>query len=121
MAAVWRSVGAPCQLLGTLGGATSEATGINAHGEVVGMSDTTILVSQAPPEGQGLNIVSERMERRPFLWRNGKMVDLNHLIPAQSGWELVRVTAINDRGEIAAWGRKDGKTWAVVLRPQPQK
>ena len=39
-----------------------------------------------------------------FIWENGgPMVDLNTLIPANSGLELEEAFNINDRGEITIW------------------
>ena len=36
-----------------------------------------------------------------FLWRDGRMKDLNTLIPANSPWHLLGAYSINDEGEIA--------------------
>jgi hypothetical protein len=45
------------------------------------------------------------------------MTDLNALIPADSGWELIRAEAINARGEIVGWGKKGAKIRAFLLTP----
>jgi hypothetical protein len=37
------------------------------------------------------------------------MTDLNTLIPANSGWELMYATDINNRGQIVGYGVRDGK------------
>jgi probable HAF family extracellular repeat protein len=71
--------------LGTLG-STSHAEAVNSRGQVVGRSrlgaPSTIL-------------------QHAFLWEEGgPMLDLNTLIPAGSGWELIDAYNINDRGEI---------------------
>jgi probable HAF family extracellular repeat protein len=80
---VWRD-GAVTDL-GTLAGdCFSQAFAINSAGQVV---------------GQSYSCVSNTV--RTFLWENGSMVDLNALIPANSGFQLVEATAINDQGEIA--------------------
>lgn len=69
--------------LGTLpGGHESRGRGINNQGEVVGDS-----------------------YGRAFLYKNGKMVDLNSLIPADSGWTLGTASGINDAGQIVGTGR----------------
>jgi probable HAF family extracellular repeat protein len=47
--------------LGTLGGSTSHANGINERGQIVGNSETTT------------------GERHPFLWEEGTMIDLGTL------------------------------------------
>jgi len=60
--------------LGTLGGGSSVALGINDKGQVVGSADT--------PQGQ----------RHAYLWENGQMIDLGTLgypPPAQSeAWDI---------------------------------
>jgi probable HAF family extracellular repeat protein len=66
--------------LGTLGGSSSIATGLNDRGQVVGSS--TI--------GSGL-------EEHAFLWEDGMMVDLGVLGPGFSS----RARAINNCGQIA--------------------
>jgi probable HAF family extracellular repeat protein len=76
--------------LGTLGD-DSHATAINSKGQVVGYF-----------------YISGRTEppfRHPFIWeKGGSMVDLNSLIPANSGLELVTADNINERGEIVGAG-----------------
>jgi probable HAF family extracellular repeat protein len=63
--------------LGTLGGSTSDARGINSSGQVVGAADT---VSGS---------------EHTYLWSSGKMQDLGTLGGAGSG-----ATAINDAGQV---------------------
>jgi len=71
--------------LGTLAGdCASQAFAINSGGQVV---------------GQSYSCVSNTV--RTFLWESGSMVDLNTLIPPNSGFQLIEVTAISDQGEIA--------------------
>ena len=67
--------------LGTLGGTSSEAAGLNNLGEVVGTSTTATGVSHA------------------FLYRNGLMFDLGTL----PGGSDSHATAINDRGDIIGY------------------
>jgi len=83
--------------LGTLGGATSEALGLNALGDVVGNSATSSGGSD------------------PFLYADGKMTDLNSVLPANSGWNLQTATAINDLGEIVGQGTFDGQKSGYLL------
>jgi probable HAF family extracellular repeat protein len=76
--------------LGTLDGA-SHATAINLRGQVVGYF--------------GVSGRTEPPFRHAFLWQKGEpMVDLNTLIPANSGLELVAADNINERGEIVGVG-----------------
>lgn len=42
--------------------------------------------------------------RHAFLYRNGKMQDLNSLVNPGSGWELLNATSINDAGWIVGEG-----------------
>lgn len=76
--------------LGTLDG-NSHATAVNSKRQVVGYFSVT---------GR-----TEPPFRHPFIWKDGgPMVDLNTLIPANSGLELVAADNINDRGEIVGVG-----------------
>jgi probable HAF family extracellular repeat protein len=104
------------QVLGTLGtGATygtigSEAYGINDSDKVVGLSGI----------GDGFHHwVSGSGPAYGFIYdsTNG-MKDLNSLIPADSGWTIHEARAINNNGQIAATGYKDGVGWhALLLSP----
>jgi len=86
--------------LGTLGGTFSSAHGINNSGQVVGKSTTTTGNQHA------------------FFYSDGRMQDLNNLIPSNSGWEeLVHANAINDAGQIAGYGDIAGQTHAFLATP----
>src|SRR5918993_1025721 len=89
------------QDLGTLGGASSEAKGINGSGQVVGWSDNSSGVHRA------------------FIYDSANgMKDLNDSIPADSGWTITSASAINNEGQIAATGHKVGVgTHALLLTP----
>jgi probable HAF family extracellular repeat protein len=74
--------------LGTLGGDSSYAYGINADGEVVGGSRTP----NSPPFSAG----------HAFLWANGRIVDLNSVVTNLPGNVVLEVArAIGDDGTIA--------------------
>jgi probable HAF family extracellular repeat protein len=77
----------------------SEALGINNSGQVVGNARA----GTAPP--------------RAFLYTNGVRVDLNTLIPPNSGWTLSSATVINDAGQIAGNGQINGQFHAFRLDP----
>jgi len=90
---------------GTLpGDIVSAGLGINNRDEVVGNSVS------APGPLMG--------NPRPFLWRDGVMVDLNTLIPADSPLKLLTASGINDRGQITGSGvTSNGEIHAYLATP----
>jgi probable HAF family extracellular repeat protein len=96
-AALWSKTKGSMLDLGVLPGAKgSDAFGINNVGQVVGNSDGTFVWS--PSTG---------------------MLDLNSLIPANSGWVLQSANAINDKGQIVGYGTLNGQSpEAFLLTPQ---
>jgi probable HAF family extracellular repeat protein len=72
--------------LGTLGGAESEAYGLNNRGQVVGWSDTGRLTTGGYPTGHA------------FLW--SRAAGMKDLTPALDGDSYA--TAINNRDQVAA-------------------
>jgi probable HAF family extracellular repeat protein len=85
--------------LPTLGGSVGNAKGINDLGDVVGQAD----------QSDGLG--------RAFLYRNGNIINLNSLIPNNSGWELWDALAINNRGQIVGFGIINNVPSAFLLVP----
>ncbi len=94
--------------LGTLPGDFATIAGccgtVNNRGEVVGF---------AFPGPRGLGHAIAWLD-------NHGPVDLNDLIPADSGYYLVNTGGINDAGEIVAGALKDGQSRSVLLRPMRQ-
>jgi probable HAF family extracellular repeat protein len=87
---------------------TSQADGINNRGQVVGFS-------QAIDDPNDLTPVA-------WLWQNGTMIDLNTVIPAGSPLFLMEAVSINDRGEIAGFGRlANGDHRPFLLTPCNEK
>ena len=77
--------------LGHLGGGTSRATAINNNGVVVGTSTLIDGTSHA------------------FHWtKRGGMIDLNTLLPINSGWILYEADGVNDRDQITGNGLHNG-------------
>jgi len=89
--------------LGTLGGSFSIARDINNHGEIVGGS-----LTDCDESFHG------------FLYRNRQLHDLNGLLDAGAGWEVVQALAINNRGEILGIGSRDGRDRIILLRPRSE-
>ena len=92
--------------LGALpGDKCSLASSLNLHGQVVGLSS--------------LDCSFQDPNLRAFISERGqRVVDLNTLIPPDSGVELRNAMFINDRGEIAAVGSfRDGHHGPVLLLP----
>jgi probable HAF family extracellular repeat protein len=78
----------------------SWALSINDLGQVVGLSHSDVQGDKA------------------CLWEDGSLYDPNDLIPTDSGWYLWEATGINNRGQIAAKGGRNGITHAVLLTPE---
>ncbi len=140
--------GRPLRDLGTLGGTFSEAGWIDDSGEVVGgattdgdatlrafrwknghmtnlgslYGDVCSLAFGSNSKGQ---IVGNSIPcdvdgpSRPFLWENGgPMVDLNTLIPTDSGIVLNEAEIVNEKGEIVASATLDnGEVHSFLLIP----
>jgi probable HAF family extracellular repeat protein len=85
--------------LGNLGGIISEARDINEVGTVVGYSYISRSTSHA------------------FIWRSGKMRDLNDFLPRNSGWKLEYAAGINNKGQIVGGGKHNGVSAAFLLTP----
>lgn len=84
--------------LGAINGRTA-ALDINNDGVIVGVSGST-----SP------NPIA-------FVYRDGEMLDLNTLIPQDSGWVLQNANGINDLGQIVGWGLYNGEERAFLLTP----
>lgn len=89
--------------LGDLGFNNSRATDVNNAGQIVGFAST---FQNFPSFGGAA-----------FLWEYGVITDLNTLIPADTGWELLAAQAINDNADIVGFGRLNGETRAFLLVP----
>ena len=133
--------------LGTLGGAQSEANGINDHGTVVGEAMTASGANHAflcsrgrltdmgtlGGADSGALAINDRGEvvgasltsgskQHAFLYSHGTITDLNAVIPANSGFVVVGAESINNRGQIAAEAvstdPQDHSVYTVLLNPK---
>jgi probable HAF family extracellular repeat protein len=87
------------QDLGTLGGVTTRGFDINDAGHVVGF---TTLANGT---------------RRAFMYRDGRLYDLNATLPPDSGWVLTGASLINNSGQIVASGTYNGQNRTCLLTP----
>lgn len=84
------------QLLGTLAGRNVSVLDMNALGDVVGNSD----------------------DRHAFIYHDGVMTDLYSQLTETDGWtQLFNATLINDKGQIAGTGYKNGSIQTYLLTP----
>lgn len=103
---VWRE-GATARLLATPEGSPTEALGVNATGDVVGAKLADGLANRSgamlwPADGSAAIDLNDRL--------SGKLPD---------GVTLIRAEAINNAGEIAAYGLTDkGSVQLVLLTPK---
>jgi probable HAF family extracellular repeat protein len=105
--------------IGTLpGGRNSSAFSINNKGQIVGVADS-------PFDGicyvraTGVSVPCISYAQRAFLYQDGEMMDLNSLIPSDSGWNLQWAFDINGRGQIVGYGVREGKFRAYLATPVP--
>lgn len=88
--------------LGTFGGPLAAASSINNLGQIVGRAEVRYHDSRA------------------FLYERGRLLNLNDLVQPGSGWLLGDAAKINDRGQILAWGSRDGDYRLLWLEPLPR-
>jgi uncharacterized protein (TIGR03437 family) len=126
--------------LGTLGGATSQAYALTSN-TIVGCSDTGAGAPHATlfaldssgavttrtdlnGAANGYSYAYAANSRgqvvgtngHAVLWQSGAMLDLNKLLPPDSGWVLKTATGINDEGQIIGNGSFYGFPQGFLLR-----
>ncbi len=90
--------------LGTLGGTNSIAYCLTDAGTVVGAAQ---MANGTMHAFMVINAVGGTVQ----------MMDLNALIPTNSGWELMEARGMNTAGQIIGWGMRGGHTNAFLLTP----
>jgi probable HAF family extracellular repeat protein len=91
------------------GSLTTEATGINLSGQIVGTAFFPQQSYHPPIPGKHVAVIV----------RNDVLVDLNTLIPSNSGLTVTDAIGINDSGQILCTGTNtSGNAHAVLLAPQ---
>lgn len=68
----------------------SVANGINGKGQIVGQ------------------VLDDNFDVFGALWNGAQVIELENLLPPNSGWEFLVPQAINDQGVIVGYGFKDG-------------
>jgi hypothetical protein len=58
------------------------------------------------------------LHENAVVWQGKGWVELNTLIPENSGWYLECAQGINDAGEIIGFGVINGSTHAYLARPR---
>lgn len=127
--------------LGSLGGKDSHATAVNALGQVTGSASlsngyqhavlysngrTVDLGSLGTSNSYGYAInnsgivvgysyVDGQADSHAFVYAGGMMVDLNLVIPVNSGWELLAAYGINEAGQIVGSGIYEGQSAMFLL------
>lgn len=66
----------------------------------------------------GTSMLQESEETRAVLWRDLQPIDLNTVLPPDSGWVLTEAADINERGQIAGTGLHHGRRRAYLLTPR---
>ena len=91
------------------GAAGTQATGVNSSGQVVGTA--VFPVQSYHPFRPGKHV--------GFIHRNGALVDLDTLIPSNSGFTITDAIGINDSGQILCNATNSSNvTRAVLLSPK---
>jgi probable HAF family extracellular repeat protein len=129
--------------LGTLGGTDSRANAINEAGHIVGSANVAgsnkphaFLYADGKMRDLGVLHGDESVAwcinkaghavgssgGRGFLYTGSKLIDLQTLVPAGSGWTSLMPRCMNDHGQIAGTGTlADGKRHVFLMSPLPDR
>lgn len=108
----------------------SRASGINDHGQVVGLLEKPTITSFRQLKGfiahsfdsvfgTDFSVKLAKNWEKGFLWDDGKLYDLSEIVSSSSpDWEMIwGASDINNRGQIVAQGEIDGEIHGVLLTP----
>ena len=100
------------------------AEGLNNWGNVVGQcyrepsAFRAFLQRNAGHDNPWQRYVDRDYLSAAFLYKDGKMQDLNTLISKDADWRLEEARCINDKGQIAGTGLHSGQRRAFLLTPR---
>jgi probable HAF family extracellular repeat protein len=108
--------------LGTPPGySVSIGSGLNNQAEAVGYcfdeGSVKAFLRDHVGRSNALGHYLDRDMEHAFVYRGGKIQDLNDLIPQDSDWTLESARGINDRGQIVGQGQHHGRERAFLLTP----
>jgi probable HAF family extracellular repeat protein len=111
-AVLWTSTGVISDL-GTLAAdQSSAASAISFFGLVIGTSGSGLYQGQYEPP-------PFEVTGHPFIWsKRSGMLELNTLLPSNSGWVLTSVAGINFWGQIVGSGTLNGQPRGFLLTPK---
>jgi len=96
-------------------GRSSYAYAINDINQVVGVADYPYRSVCVSPQGP---VRCVKFAQHGFLFERRVMTDLNDLIEPDLGWDLQWAFDINEAGQIAGYGVRNGKFRAFVMTPK---
>lgn len=96
-----------------LGTITSPTGGNGQYSSGLGINRAGVVVGESTFQKNPLAITYHA-----FVYVNGRMKDLNRLIPPKSGWVLTTACSINDAGQIVGYGTLNKQQHAYLLTPQ---
>lgn len=79
--------------------------------------DTGGCINSLPNDINEAGMIVGTCDGRAAMWVGTQLVELNALIPADSGWVLKSANGINDLGQIVGDGLHDGQAHGFVLTP----
>ena len=119
--------------VGVSGGTGARGTGIHGlsfhyqaflwqNGKMRGLGSIPRLpdskASALNDRGQVVGNAYHKTDEAALLWQNGKVYELNKLVPPGSGWKLQNALAINNNGWIVGNGIHNGIRRGFLLRPR---